>query len=192
MVAIAGLYLALGQGPSWESDLANLSVVPQPARDLDEELRRQLGAPDVRHLVAISGATAEDVLQASERLAQPLAELMQAEAIGGAELPSRYLPSQRTQLARQRDLPAATELVERVAAAVAGTLFRPTAFDAFQKDVATQRALPPVVAADFTSPLLAARLAPLLFEREEVWHGLAVLTDVRAPDAGAGQGRGTG
>ena len=45
----------------------------------------------------------------------------------------------------------------------------------------TQRALPPVVAADFTSPLLAARLAPLLFEREGVWYGLAVLTDVSAP-----------
>ena len=106
---------------------------------------------------------------------------MQAKAIGGAELPSRYLPSQRTQLARQQDLPAGTELAERVDAAVAGTLFRPTAFDAFQKDVAAQRTLPPVVAADFTSPPLAARLAPLLFEREGVWYGLAVLTDVSAP-----------
>ena len=106
---------------------------------------------------------------------------MQAGAIGGTELPSRYLPSRRTQLARQQELPTSTELAERVATAVAGTLFRPTAFDAFQKDVAKQRALPPVVAADFTSPLLAARLAPLLFEREGVWYGLAVLTEVSAP-----------
>lgn len=181
VVAIAALYLAFGHGPSWESDLANLSVVPQQARDLDEELRRQLGAPDIRHLVAISGANAEDVLQASERLAQPLAELMQANAIGGADLPSRYLPSQRTQLARQQDLPTAPELAGRIDAAVADTLFRPTAFNAFQTDVAAQRTLPPLAAADFTSPLLAARLAPLLFEREGVWYGLAVLADVKLP-----------
>lgn len=182
LVAMAALFLAFGHGPSWERDLANLSPVPQAARDLDEELRRQLGAPDVRHLIAISGATAEDVLQRSERLEQPVRELVQAAAIGGAELPSRYLPSSRTQAERQQALPPPAALAERIDAATAGTLFRPTAFAPFQRDVATQRELPHVVPADFTSPVLAARLAPLLFERDGVWYGLAVLTDVRAPE----------
>jgi predicted exporter len=180
LVAMAALYLVFGHGPSWESNLANLSAVPQQARDLDEQLRRQLGAPDVRHLIAISGATAEDVLQASERLEQPIRELVQAKAIGGAELPSRYLPSRRTQRGRQQALPSADELAERINQVVVGTLFRATAFDPFQKDVATQRMLAPVEPADF-SPALALRLARLLFERDGVWFGLAVLTDVQTP-----------
>ncbi len=53
-VMAAGAWLAIrvaGLG----ADLENLSPVPQQARDLDEELRRQLGAPDVRHLIAITG-----------------------------------------------------------------------------------------------------------------------------------------
>lgn len=182
LVAMAALFLAFGHGPTWERDLANLSPVPQAARALDEELRRQLGAPDVRHLIAISGATAEDVLQRSERLEQPVQELVRAAAIGGAELPSRYLPSRRRQAERQRALPPPATLGERIDAATADTLFRPTAFVPFQQDVAAQRELPPIVPADLTSPVLAARLAPLLFERDGVWYGLAVLTDVRAPE----------
>ena len=181
LVAVATVFLALGRTPVWESDLANLSAVPQQARDLDEQLRRQLGAPDVRHLVAMPGASAEDVLQASERLAQTLAALAKAGAIGGAELPSRYLPSARTQRQRQEALPAADELARRLAAAIAGTPFRPTAFAPFERDVAAQRTLPVASPEDVRSPLLKTRLAPLLFQRDGVWYGLAVLADVREP-----------
>ena len=117
----ASTSLARPRAGAGSRDLANLSAVPQQARDLDEELRRQLGAPDVRHLVAISGATAEERAAGVRAPGAAARRAHAAKAIGGAELPSRYLPSQRTQLARQQDLPAATELAERVAAAVAGT-----------------------------------------------------------------------
>ena len=183
-VALAAAYLVLGGGPVWERDLDGLSAVPPSARALDEELRRQLGAPDVRHLIAITGESAEEVLQASERLEDVVADLVRRGAIGGAELPSRYLPSRRTQMARQSVLPSPDELARRVDAAVAGTPFRPEAFAPFLADVAAQRALRPVVPADFAAaPVLAARLEPLLFKRRGVWHGLALLSDVRSPGA---------
>ena len=182
-VTAAGAWLAIGGLPAWESDLENLSPVPQQARDLDEELRRQLGAPDVRHLIAITGSDAEEVLQRSERLDGVVAELRDRNAIGGADLPSRYLPSTRTQFERQAALPAEDELRARLAEAMTGLPFRPDAFLPFVEDVAATRGTKPLTPADFASvPVLAARLDPLLFQRDGAWHALVALTDVRTPD----------
>jgi predicted exporter len=179
----AGAWLAIAGMPAWERDLENLSPVPQQARDLDEELRRQLGAPDVRHLIAITGSDAEEVLQRSERLDGVVAELRDRDAIGGADLPSRYLPSKRTQLERQAALPTEIELRARLTEAMAGLPFRPEAFSPFVKDVGTTRGTGPLTPTDFAAvPVLAARLDPLLFERDGAWHGLVALTDVRTPD----------
>lgn len=183
-VAVAGLYLALSGGPAWETDLANLSPVPEGARNLDGELRRGLGAPDVRHLVAIEGADAEAVLRASERLALVVGRLAREGAVGGAELPSRFLPSGRTQLERRAALPTPEDLRARLAEAGAGLPFRPTAFDGFVADAAAARAAEPVAPADLAAfPAFAARLDPLLFERDGRWFALAALVDVRRPEA---------
>jgi predicted exporter len=181
-VAAGALYLAAAGGPAWESELENLSPVPAQARALDEELRRQLGAPDVRHLIAMSGTDAEAVLQLSERLEGTVRDLTEQGAIGSAELPSRYLPSRRTQRKRQAALPPADELERRIIEAIAGLPFRPEVFAQFIAGVAAQRAMPPVTPTDFDSAVLAARFDPLLFKRDTVWHGLAVLTDVRSPE----------
>lgn len=183
LVAVAAAYLALRKGPDWEADLDRLSAVPVEAQALDEELRRQLGAPDVRHLIAISGPSSGHVLQASERLGDMVRELVAQRAVGGAELPSRYLPSPATQVSRQQAMPPADELARRVAAAIVGLPFRPEAFAPFLADVSTQRIRPPMTPAEFRLPVLAARLEPLLFERDAAWYGLVLLTDVRFPAA---------
>ncbi|WP_305800031.1 MMPL family transporter, partial [Roseomonas sp. CECT 9278] len=86
-------------GARMERDLAALSPVPEPVRALDEELRAQVGAPDVRVVLALRADTAEAALQGAERAAAALA--------GTAMLDhaARFLPSAATQAARLAALP---------------------------------------------------------------------------------------
>lgn len=169
--AAAAFLLATG-GPRWEGELAKLSPVSQADQDLYADLSHQLGAPDVGQLIVVQAATAEAVLQREETLLPVLDRLAAQGAITGAEAASRFLPSMRTQQARQAALPDAATLAARVSEASQGLGFRATAFDAFQHDVQASRALPPVTLADLRSPLLAARLAPLLFQRDGGWVGV--------------------
>ena len=179
-IAAAGVWLLLTGGPAWQRDLDGLDAVSPEARELDATLRRQLGAPDVRHLIVLSGADAEAVLQASERLEATTGRLVAEGAIGSAVLPSDFLPSRRTQAARQAMLPDAGRLEASLRRAATGTPFRPEAFAPFVAAVAEQRLMPGVTPADFERlPVLAARLAPLLVRRGDGWYGLALLGDVR-------------
>jgi predicted exporter len=173
--AVGSLLLLILLGVPEEHDLAALSPIPPDARARDESLRTALGAPDVRDLITISGPTAEAVLQGCERLEPTLDQLIAAKALAGADLPCRYLPSQRLQRARQAILPPAPDLQSRLAAAANGLPFRPEAFSTFVADVAASRTAPLLTLDAVSEPALAARLAPLLFAGAEGWHGLAVL-----------------
>lgn len=218
MVLGAGLLLAALGGPSWQRDLAALSPVPREAQALDGELRRQLGAPDVRVLFALGPGTEAEVLAASERLAEAVAPLLgtaperlqpgrdlpsrSADATGpqgkaapsvpgtdGAldaiDLPSRYLPAEATQRARQSALPSPEAAQAALAEAMAGLPFRPTAFAPFLAALGESRALPPLTAAILAAeaPTLAARLSPLLSRRGEAVQGVALAQGVRDPAA---------
>ena len=179
----AGVLLALG-GPRWQRDIAALSPVPRASQALDEELRRQLGAPDVRYLIALGPGEEEMILRASERLEAALAPLVARGALAGLDLPSHYLPSRATQQARQAVLPEPDVLRERLQAAMAGLPFRANAFTPFLAAVAESRSLPPLDAAALAgAPTIAARLSPLLSRRGDAWQGLAVAKGVTDPAA---------
>ncbi|WP_426955911.1 MMPL family transporter [Muricoccus radiodurans] len=179
IVAAAAGWLAFAGPPAWEDDVARLSPVPEAPRRLDAELRAQLGAPDTRHLIALRGATEDEVLRAAERVAGSLGPLLSDGRLTGLDLPSRYLPSAATQAARAAALPPADTLRARLSEAAAGLPFRPTAFDPFLTAVEESRTLPPLTAAGLgEAPLLAARLSPLLSRRGEAWSGLGVLSGV--------------
>ena len=184
LAATAGL--AAAGGPGWQRDLAALSPVPRAAQELDAELRRQLGAPDVRVLFALGPGTEEAVLRASERLGATLAPLIaQGHVLQGLDLPSRYLPSQATQQARQKALPDGPALQAAVEAARAGLPFRPAAFAPFLAAVAESRGLPPLTAGALATdaPTIAARLAPLLSRRDGSVQGAALAKGVTDPEA---------
>jgi predicted exporter len=185
VVAAAALVLAALGGPGWQRDLAALSPVPAAAQALDAELRRQLGAPDVRFLVAIGPGNQAMVLRAAERLRQAVAPLIASGALASLDEPSRYLPSPDTQRARQAALPEPAVLEERLRDAATALPFRPTAFSPFLAAIAESRILPPLDADVLGSaaPTIAARLSPLLSRRGEAWQGLAVATGVADPGA---------
>src|SRR5690606_20590434 len=95
-LAAAGV-AALAPGPFWENDLSRLTPVPEAALAEDGRLRAELGAPDVRYLLAAEGADMEQALQASERLLPVLDGLVETGAISSYEAPARYVPSAATQ-----------------------------------------------------------------------------------------------
>jgi len=190
-VACAG-YLVLVGGPHWDSDITSLSPVPRAALALDAEMRAEIGAPEPGQIGLDRGDSAESVLQKQERLLPALARLQETGALEGTELAARLLPSAATQLARRAALPEPEELAARVSAAQQGLPFRANAFQPFIDDVAATRALPPVRIGDITDPLIAARLASLLFQRNGVWYGLIIPAGVKDPASLAAALRGGG
>ncbi|HKZ73199.1 MAG TPA: MMPL family transporter, partial [Steroidobacteraceae bacterium] len=68
LAAASVLVIALAPGPMWQNDLGKLTPVPQQLLRQDDALRRELGAPDVRHLLVISGQSADAVLARAEQL----------------------------------------------------------------------------------------------------------------------------
>lgn len=179
LLALAGVVvLFLAPGPTWQNNLAALTPVPEDLLARDAELRAELGAPDVRYLLILEGSTPDAVLNLSESLEPEIGSLVNAGALDGAELPSRYLPSVETQRARQARLPDRATL-QAILDAIAPELpFREGLFAPFVDDVETARALAPLTPAEFAKSPFGARLDSMLVERDGRWLGLATLSGV--------------
>ena len=98
--------------------ISSLSPVSQADIALDESLRADMGAPDVRYVVVISGSSRESVLVSAEQVSALLQTQVDQGELAGFESPSRYLPGMATQRARQASLPPAEVLQPRLAQAV--------------------------------------------------------------------------
>lgn len=188
LIALAMLWLA--PGPLWQNDLAALTPVPSRLLQRDEHLRAELGAPDVRYLLVLRAPSAQSVLQLSERIAPDIERLVARDALAGAELPSRYLPSIATQRARQSRLPDRATLAAAVTLASDGLPFRTGLFEPFIDDVERARSLSPMTPAAFEATPLGARLGTMLVQQSGGWLGLVALSGVRDPAAIAAWGSG--
>ena len=173
-VALAAAYLLLGGGPRWEGDVANLSPVPQATRSLDEQLRREIGAPDLGVLLVVHADTEDGVLARQEALAPRLAGLRY-------EAAASLLPSAAVQATRRAALP--DDLPARLVQAAAGLPFRADAFAAFVQAVADARSAEPATVATLSTPALAARLHALLYPRDGQWWGPIAFTGATSPSA---------
>lgn len=133
--------LVTHRGHLWSHELAALSPVSPQSQALDASLRADVGAPDVRYLVVISGASEEAVLEGAEKVGAQLQPLVAAGVIAGYESPARYLPSAATQRARLASLPAADVLAERMRTAVEDqpVHVKPQVFAPFIADVQAAR-----------------------------------------------------
>lgn len=184
VLAAAAFALAwLAPGPFWQNDLAKLTPVPADALARDAQLRGELGAPDVRYVIALEAGDAEAALRGSERLLPALDRLRAQGAIAGYDLAARYLPSAATQRARQIKLPGAATLDAALASAVADSPFRADAFAGFAADVAAARSAPPLTAADLDGTPLAASVAGLLLQRPGHATALVSLNGLNDPAA---------
>jgi predicted exporter len=127
--------------PMWESDLSKLTPVPKELLIQDQELRSELGTPDVRYLLVITAADTEYALQKLEELDEPLQKLVADGAISGYDHAARYVPTAEKQRQRQARLPEPATLRADVDAAVKDTPFRPDVFEPFFADVEKARRL---------------------------------------------------
>jgi predicted exporter len=192
VAAIGVAIVLLAPGRFWQNDLSALTPVPRAELQLDARLRAALGAPDVRYLLVLRAASADDVLALSEHVTPKLQALVAQHALGGFELPSRYLPAIATQRARQAKLPDAEALRAALNQAMQSLPFRAGVFAPFVADVEAARALPPLTPAKFEQSPLGARLTAMLMRQDEGWAGLGTLSGVNDPAAFAALAQDTG
>jgi predicted exporter len=165
----------------WDDDLANMNPLPESLKQGDRELRAALGAPDVRWMLLIDGASAEDVLQTAERLRPTLEQALAAGMLGGFELVSDYLPSEATQRRRRAALPDAADLRANFASAANGLPLRIDAFEPFFAAVARARNAPSLDGQDLAGTALGLKLEGFLRRDDGRWYGVVPLTGTREP-----------
>jgi predicted exporter len=170
----------------WDDRLEALSPVPEADKQLDEQLRRDLGAPDVRYLVVVFAAAEQAALEAAEQVGASLETLRDAGSLAGFESPALILPSLRTQRARQGALPDAATLSRSIAEAARGLPFRPGVFEPFVEDVAQARKGALLRPADLAGTGLYLKLEALLSERQGGWVAVLPLRGVGDAAAVAG------
>jgi predicted exporter len=165
----------------WSHELSALSPVSRQSQALDESLRADVGAPDVRYLVVISGASQEAVLEGAEKVSAQLQPLVDKGVLAGYESPALYLPSVAAQRARLASLPPADVLTARMHEAVANQAIsvKPEAFAPFIADVQAARQQPLLQRADLRGTSMALAVDALLTERAGRWSAMLSL---RAPD----------
>jgi predicted exporter len=173
----AGWLIARG-GVAWNDELAALSPVPDQDQRLDREMRDDLGAPDVRHMVVASGNTREQALEVAEAVARMLAPLLAEGVLSGFDSPAIYLPAEATQRARLAALPQEARLRADLQKALAGLPFREGTFEPFLTEAATLKRAAPLTREDLEGSALAIRFDSLMVERADRWQALLPLRGV--------------
>jgi predicted exporter len=179
-------FFAMRGGLDWSNELGSLSPVPARELEIDAQMRRDIGAPDVRYMIIADGADQEAALQAGERIAAILARLMQEGALAGYDTPTSLLPSQATQRARLAVLPAPPQLRENLTQALAGLPFQPGLFEPFLRDAQAAANAPLVTPGSLQGTGLAVKLDSLLIKRGSGWAAMMPLRGVIKSEAIAG------
>jgi predicted exporter len=178
LVMAATLFITLHRGPMWSDNLSSLSPLMDDDRRIDESLRRDIGAPDVHYMLIVSGKDREDALERSETVGAQLDTLKDRHMLAGYDTPARYLPSQKTQLARLAALPEPEKLQANLRQALTGLPFRANLFAPFLSDVAAARNHPPITPGNLHGTNLELQTESLLAQRSDGWVAILPLHDV--------------
>ncbi|MGH7258019.1 MAG: MMPL family transporter, partial [Nitrospiraceae bacterium] len=152
--------------------------VSQSAKTMDERLRKELGAPDVRYLLVIRGENQEEVLKRSEAASGILHRLTQEQLLTGFDLPSFYLPSRDTQRQRLAALPIPDTLRTSLSRAVEGLPYRTGLFQPFLRDVEQARTGTLLDLTDLHYSALSLKVHSLLVQSGDEWIALSPLRGV--------------
>lgn len=182
LMAVMLAVVALHADRIWNRSISALNPVPKAAQQLDEALRRDLGASDLRYLAVLSAPDAQRALQQAERASQVLHALARDGALASFSSPSQVLPSLASQQARQAALPEPELLRGRLEAAVQGLPLRADRLQGFLDDVERSRTRAPLTRADLDGTASALLYDSLLISRP---HDVLVLLPLR-PRAGDG------
>jgi predicted exporter len=168
----AGVALYEQRHALFSRELSALNPVPKADQALDERLRADAGAPDVRYVAVTVAATREQALVQAQALGARLAPLVEAGVVAGFETPTRYLPALATQRARQGSIPPAAELRARLAAALAGLPVSANVLQPFVADAEAARLGAPLTEASLAGTSFAAAADALLVRSGDGWAAL--------------------
>lgn len=175
---LGGALLVVNHDKLWEDDLGAMSPVPARLKAADRELRRELGAPDVRHLLVVRGETREAALERAESLEEKLDALQRRGIIRGYDLATRYVPSLEEQKRRLQALPETPALRANLQQALRGLPFRPGVFEPFVRDVEASRRRGPLAPEDLRGTALGIKLDTLVVRAGAQWAVLVPLYHV--------------
>ena len=144
VVILATIVLIWSDTPLWQEDLESLSPLSAGKKELDQQLRQELGAPDVRDLLVVEGRTVEDLLVKAEAIMPRLETLQQSQVLAGYDIVSRYLPSRHVQQDRLKALPEREVLERNLDVAQKGLPFKSGLFAPFVTAVDEARSQPPI------------------------------------------------
>lgn len=168
-VLVAALTITMRNEPIWGDNLSSLSPLSEAEQRLDETLRSDLGAPDVRYMVIINAVDREAALQRAEMVGTLLDGLMGSGHLNGYDSAARYLPSEKTQRARQAALPAPETARAHLTQALSGLPFRAELFEPFFQDIESARKRAPLTPADLKGTSLGLQTDSLLVQRKDGW-----------------------
>lgn len=177
-IILATIVLIWSDTPLWQEDLESLSPLSEDKKALDQQLRQELGAPDVRDLLVVEGTTVEDLLVKTEAIMPKLERLRESQVVAGYDLVSRYLPSHRAQQERQKVLPERSALEEHLDIAQKGLPFKPGLFAPFVAAVDQARTQPPIDRETFKGTTLGMKLESLLLSQQNQWLSIVPLRGV--------------
>lgn len=125
----------------WNRDLAALSPINQADQQLDQRLRHDLGAPDLRYMVAFNAMDQEHALQGAERIGALLSHYRPSPSADSLAFtsPAMVLPSQALQRQRQQALPDATTLSHNLEQALQSLPVKPETLSGFLADIRTAK-----------------------------------------------------
>jgi predicted exporter len=178
LAAGAAVLLYLSKDGLWEDDLQAMNPVPAHLKAADRELRRELGAPDVRHLVVLRGENRELALEHAEALEGKLDALVRRGVIRGYDLATRYVPSAAEQQRRLAALPEPAALRRNLDQALRGLPFQKGVFEPFLREVEESRRRGPLAASDLRGTVLGIKLESLVVPAGTEWAVLIPLTGV--------------
>ena len=181
LAVAAAVVLGLQRETLWNHELAALSPVPLATQQLDAELRADMAAPDVRHLIVLRAPDVQAALERCEALLPALDGMVLKGQLAGYVAPCRYLPSLATQRARQQALPDAPTLRKNLAYALKGLPMQADFLAPFLAEEEEARTRPLLLPADVQAASFSSALNATLTQSSD--H-VTALIQLRAPGSG--------
>lgn len=167
----------------WSKNISDLSPIPNAAKKLDRELRQSVGAPDVNHVFILSDKNSELLLQRTEKLKNELGSLQKNNLVSHIFSITDFVPSQKTQLKNQQQLPKADTLKRNLDDAVSDLPFKQKFFTPFLNDIEQSKILIPLDVDKVLATPLGKNLQQDLFFKNEEWHSIVRLAGVKDEQA---------
>jgi predicted exporter len=167
----------------WVSNLGGVSPISVAEQKIDETLRGQLGAPDLRFLVIAEAPALQQALEFSEIAAIQMKNLQAMGKIGAFDSPTQFLPSDATQRKRQQSIPSTEVLTARLQLASQDSGFSADSFKPFLVDAQTAKTGPLISRQSLQGTQLVAQIDALVVEKPKVTSVMLPLRDVKDESA---------